>query len=234
MQFGNRLIVHRDLAGVQRTAELLDEGESTHRLVMHLGSEDDVATSAVVFGLIEGGVDVLDYFARVCARAVPDNNSDARVLFNIESADGEGLADYFEKSRRQFLRLANRGQSFGEVQELVASESTECVRHARRLAEAVGNGGQQLIADEVPVRVVDPLEVVQVKQENGTHPAVAHDSGVSVRESILEKEAIREAGQWIVESLMGELGRESLLLGDIAFGEDEIEDLAVGVTSRSS
>jgi len=49
-------------------------------------------------------------------------------------------------------------------------------------------------------------------------------------ESIVEERSIREAGQRIMKRLMGKLGREHALFGDVAFGNYEIQRLAGLVT----
>jgi len=43
----------------------------------------------------------------------------------------------------------------------------------------------------------------------------------------VEERSIREAGQRIMKRLMGKLGREHALFGDVAFGNYEIQRLPV-------
>ena len=49
-------------------------------------------------------------------------------------------------------------------------------------------------------------------------------------QSLLEERTVGEAGERIVKRLVFELRREGSLFGDVALGEHEVQDLAVGVT----
>ena len=51
--------------------------------------------------------------------------------------------------------------------ELFAAEARNDVGSARRLAQLRGNGGEHNVAEEMPVRVVDLLEVVDIDHETG-------------------------------------------------------------------
>ena len=85
---------------------------------------------------------------------------------------------------------------------------------------------EQLVADEVTVGVVDSLEVVQVHKQHGADAALANDARVGLGEPVLEERPVGEPRERVVECVVRELGGERSLLGDVALGEDEVEDLA--------
>ena len=118
------------------------------------------------------------------------------------------------------------GQAAGQVghqhEELVAALSPDDVARAAGPAQALGDGGQELVAGLVPEAVVDELEVVEVDVEDGERsPAVLHvrDRGV---EPASELVAVGQAGQRIVIGAVGELLLGTLAVADVvdhALGE---------------
>ena len=147
-------------------------------------------------------------------------------------ATTQGSAMTVEQALGERLGLLARGEALGEVEELVAAEAAQRVRGARHLLEAPGDRPQQLVAREVAEGVVHALEVVEVDQQDGADAAVARDARVGLVEPVLEERPVGQAGQGVVQGAVRELGREGALLGDVALGEDEVEDLARGVARR--
>ena len=90
----------------------------------------------------------------------------------------------------ELRRLALVAQ-FGEHGELVAAEAGERLRDVERLVEPRRDLDQHLVADRVPVGVVDGAEAVQAEQEDGD----ARPRGPRERlfEPLLEQEPVRQA-----------------------------------------
>src|SRR3546814_964446 len=90
--------------------------------------------------------------------------------------------------------------------ELVAAEATDRVDPPQRALEAPRDGHQQLVADAVAEGVVDRLEVVEVEEHGGHRGAVALGSTEQLLSSVADQGPVRQAGELVVERLVGELG----------------------------
>ena len=128
--------MHREFAGLQGAAQLLDELEVADRLLVHAGREDGGAATVAALGLVEGDVGLLDEVGAVAVGLVEDHDADAGVLFEHESVESEGLGEHVEQAHRHVLGLVDRGQVLGQVEELVPAESRQRVRRASHQFEA--------------------------------------------------------------------------------------------------
>ena len=116
------------------------------------------------------------------------------------------LAHRVEHSCRHGLGVGDRFD-FDERDELVAAHSSDGVRLPEDLAQAVADGKEQLVTDEMPERVVDALEPVEVDVEDGRVRATllaARDHRV---DSFEDHRAVREAGEAVVHRQPAELRR---------------------------
>jgi len=231
-QIEDRLVVHRDLARREGVAQFLGERETADRLLVHARGEDDVVALALALGLVQGDVGLLDELVVVGPRGVPDDDPDARVLLDVAAADQERRGQRLDQSSRHLLGLPRRVQSFGEVEEFVAAEAAECVGVARDLLEAPRDRSEHLVAGEMPERVVHPFEVIEVQEEHRAQPALAEHPRVRLFQPVVEEQPVGQLRQGIVQRLVGELLGEDPLLGDVAFGDDEVERVALGVAGR--
>ena len=107
--------------------------------------------------------------------------------------------------------------------ELVAAEPAHRVLRPQTGAEPVGHRHQHLVAGRVPEAVVDRLEVVHVHEEHGDAFGAAA-ALQAVLDAVGEQSAVGEAGQRIMECLVGELPLECLLVGDVAVVDDDSAD----------
>jgi large subunit ribosomal protein L31 len=85
----------------------------------------------------------------------------------------------------------------GQDRELVAAEATDGVRRAHHGAHRLHDPAQQLVAEGVPVLVVDALEVVEVEQHDREHTAGARGAAELGGEALLEPAAVQASRQRI-------------------------------------
>ena len=80
---------------------------------------------------------------------------------------------------------------------------------------------QQLVAAGVAEAVVDDLEVVEVQEQQRRRVAAAPGARLGALEAVVEQRAVREAGQRVVQRLVGErlLGREDRGLVALALAD---------------
>ena len=82
--------------------------------------------------------------------------------------------------------------------ELISAEARERIFFAHRRLHAMGDGGQEFVADGVSVAVVDGLEVVEVETDNGEDAAAAHGLRHGVMKAVAEEHAIGQSGEQVV------------------------------------
>lgn len=122
-----------------------------------------------------------------------------------EVTDGKRFVQRRDDSASdEFGVLAGRG-ALSDDPELVASDPGNGVHFADGCDETVRYGSEQLIANLVPMGIVDNLESVEVDEEHGdATPAPASDRQ-GLRHSIFEESGIGELGDRIVQSLVAHL-----------------------------
>ncbi len=117
--------------------------------------------------------------------------------------------------------------------ELLASDSADDVGRPNRRAEDIGHFEEHLVADAMPVDVVDLLEVVEVEHDERDGVVLGRGPDELLPEPIVEGAVVVEAGQRIGRSLMLErcpdvrvverqgsgisetVGKQELLLGEL-------------------
>ena len=88
---------------------------------------------------------------------------------------------------------------------------------SRTAALDAGRGlDEQLVADRVAERVVDGLEAVEVDEQHAEHAIVASHARERLLEAVGEHDPVGQAGERVVQHLVGELRLEALLVGEVA------------------
>ena len=82
-----------------------------------------------------------------------------------------GVRHGLRTAKGSSCRLKSSQSATGQNQELVAADAPDEILVSHGCAQAVGDSSQQLVADGVPVLVVDLLEVVQVDEQHGAFGA---------------------------------------------------------------
>ena len=99
-----------------------------------------------------------------------------------------------------------------EDRELVAADPERAVAAADAALDDPGERRQELVADLVAIGVVDPLEVVEVEDDEGQlHPAALGEIELAVALH-LERALVAEPGHDVDVGLLGDLGELALQL----------------------
>ena len=98
-----------------------------------------------------------------------------RLADDIDSPCGEveGRGERAQHALGDGDRVLLVADVLAEDRELVAAEAGHGLVPAQRVAQAVGDGDDQLVAGRVAEAVVDDLEAVQVEEEDGDVAAAA-------------------------------------------------------------
>ena len=105
------------------------------------------------------------------------------------------------------------GDGLAEDHELVPRETGQGVPGADQARHATGHGDQELVPDQVSVAVVDDFEAVEVDEEDGHRVPGAHTAQQGVLQVFEEEEAVRQAGERIVQGAAVKLLGRVLQLG---------------------
>ena len=97
--------------------------------------------------------------------------------------------------------------------ELIAAEPGDDVRGPRAAQQPPGHGDEQLVAGVVAELVVDGLEGVQIEIEGGhLLPMLGRARATASRKLILEVQAVGQAGEVVVQRLVGDLIQQAAVL----------------------
>ncbi len=122
---------------------------------------------------------------------------------------GQGRADALGDADGLALGVE---QVLAQDDELVAAQAGHRVAGAQHLAEPIGHTDDQLVAGRMAGHVVDGLEAVDVDEEDGRADGAPGGGVDGLGQALEEEDPVGQAGQRVVEGLVGEAG---LLLGQL-------------------
>ena len=154
------------------------------RTLRHAGSEEPIDTTASAFGDIHRGIRGGNQGNGVKAVVGIDGHAQARGNRGLVDADAtrrcRGLGQLLSDQHRivPMFDLAKNNH------ELVAAVTADSVRLPQRPTKAAGQGHQELIAGQVPQRIVDVLEPVEVENTYGKRRLAPVAQGDRSREPV--------------------------------------------------
>ena len=153
-----------------------------------------------------------------------DDERRAQRAADLARDDRGGLARVFG-----VVLVAVRLDVGEQDEELVAALPRDHVGGAGRARQPSCDRAEELVAGRVPEAVVDELEVVQVDEEDGGCALLSLAAVERVVQALLERDAVRQAGQRIVKGDVLQLAARLLEgvgglppLGDV--GDDSVDE----------
>ena len=192
---------------------------------VEVGGVHGVPGPAFGLGLVHGLVGATEQLRVVELRALSQGDPDAGRDERLQSPEVERPAQGLPKPPGDELRLVRVVKILEQHGELVPAEASGSVADAHDPGDARRDGDEQAIADAMPVTVVDPLEVVEIKEEDGNRAEAAPRPRKRVLDPVREERPIGEAGERVVERLESELALEPLALADVPRRKHEPADL---------
>ena len=182
--------------------------------------------------LVHRGVGVAHELGDGLAVVWPDASADAR-------ADREAEAAHVERRGERVPDASLRGPhllvevNVGEDdRELVAAEPCDVVVFATERAQARARLADQLVAGLVTVEIVDPLELVEIDEQQAYASVLGADSGERRVDPLPEADAVEQAGEPVVAGLVAELVDELSVLdrgrGERCNAGQALQQIAVG------
>jgi hypothetical protein len=133
--------------------------------------------------------------------------------------------------------------------EFVAAVAGDGVVGAQTFAQATGGFPQHGVSGPVTQAIVDPLEVVEIQEDEGEAAVLAPGPGQLGVEPVRQQGAVGQAGEGVVGGLVAQFGLVALALGDVAgdggvvgqragfvpVGQDDLGDgdVVVGVAAQA-
>ena len=199
------LVVQAQLASVERALERSLGPQALEHAVAHRLVEQLVARAAQVLGAVHRGVRVLEQVLRVGV-GVRQRHADARGDQVVLAALEPERCDQLEvQALGEDERLALVGHVLAQDYELVPSQAGDRVTGPQRTGEALGDLDQHPVALRVAEAVVHELEPVEVDEQ---HPGLCGRPRRSPQrqpQAVKEERAVGQAGERVVERLVGDL-----------------------------
>ena len=196
------LEVEDELLPVGGSLQVQLELEPLRERLVHVALEDLVAALPLALGLVHRQVGVAE---QVLGLLQPDRDPDAAGDEHLAALDLDHPLDRVEGEARHPGDLDRLTDVLDEDRELIAAEPGDGVRRSHHRGEPLPDDDQQLVPGGVPEAVVDRLEAVQVGEQHAHRVARRLGAGARLREAVDEEGAVREAGERVVEGLVGGL-----------------------------
>ena len=189
-----------------------------------------ILVAAVLLGLIQGPVRVFEQLVKGIARCVfgQEAGTDAAGHPVIVFPELDLLHGF--RQLAGLLEQGGVGDILQKYHELIAAEPHQNVAGAEQGAQQPGKFLQDLVAEQMPVAVVDVLEKIQVDDQHSAGGIGIFGLQIAVNE-LLAGAVVIQLGQGIVAGLLQQLLGLILLVGDVLCIA-HIEDAAGGVFDR--
>ena len=171
LQVELRLVVHHELAPLERRSDLAEQAQAVgvemvalRRVFLHAAAGDA--------GAPERGLGVLDQLQGAARRGVHGRDADADLDVDADPVEHHrGLEHTLNLARH--ARRTTAGQRAGEQRELVVADSGEERDMLEVVLQPVCHRAQQLVAGLVSERVVDLLEAFDIGDQDGAFSSPA-------------------------------------------------------------
>ena len=144
-----------------------------------------------------------------------DRDADRSVDDDRLPAELDRAAQLAEDPLRGRGRLLLGDDVDQEDRELVTALAADDVALADGAGQALRDLAQDVVANRVAERVVDPLEVVEVHEQQGDAARLASLASEGALEVIAQQHAVGEARQGIVQRVVDQLGLQALAVGRV-------------------
>ncbi len=183
-----------ELARPQPAAQPAFHQQVLERHDIHLARIEAEGVAACLLGFVHGGVGIAQQDPEILAVDRIDADAQRRRNRQIVAAHRKRRHADFDQARCDFggARDLDAGQGHDE---LVAAETGQGVDLAHHRRQALRHRAQQFVAGAVPERVVDPLEMIEVDEDQRHLRPVALGRRQQLRAAIAQQATVRQTGQ---------------------------------------
>ena len=227
-QVDDGLVDQPELVGDERAGQLLLEPALLDGGRAHVRVEDHRAAPAGDLRRVHGDVGVPD--ERLPGRVLPrhgdaDTAADRDLLAGQLHRVGEDVEHAVGRCAGLVRAVAGAPDQDGE---LVPAEPGDGVPGADRRPQPVGHLPQQRVAGLVAEGVVDRLEAVEVDEDDRRRDVPPVTAAQGLADAVGEEGPVGQAGEGVVEGLVGQRLLGALAVGDVRDVDDDTADVRVG------
>src|ERR1700692_3076310 len=191
------LVVKREFGVRHRHAQIELEGTALLHASVHARLEKTIRAAAVGFAAIKRKVRILHELVRHRAVARGDCDADARSHHDLAAVELIWRAHHVDQTRCKRGHVRYLIECDLQDRKLVSAQPGDDVGLAGATPNAPGHRLQQFVADRMPERVIDALEMVKVETENRKSRAVRSGS-TTLFHLFVEHHPIRQIRQGVV------------------------------------
>ena len=223
LEVEHRLVVGDELLRGDGPGEVRSQLEPVEGRRVHLRLEHDRLSLAHRLGPVHRDVGVAQQDVAGVGAVVVEDDAGRCGDVELTSVDDERARDRGEQLLGEVGHVRFAVRTLEHDDELVATDAGGDVAEGQHGGDALGDRGQQQVAEGVSERVVDVLEVVDAEQDRGDGgaAAVAAEHAGQVVEHV---HAVREAGQLVVGRLVADALLHRLAVGHVTGVEHEAAD----------
>jgi diguanylate cyclase (GGDEF)-like protein/PAS domain S-box-containing protein len=199
----DRLEMELELASLDRPPQIRLQVQAQQRVLVHLRAEEDMAGLAGSLGHVHGDIRAPQQLFGERNPRLAEGDADARADHHLPPVNAQRLM-------QGRMDPVDDGQRFRQIAiveqdgELVAPEPGDRVTCPDTPGQPLRHRDQDRIAGTVAERVVDPLEVIQVDEDDRDLRPLHQRPA----EPVPEQDTVGQPGQRIVICLLRELGLE--------------------------
>ena len=224
-----RLVVEFEAAIGQCLAKILLHGEPRLGAGVHGRFEEPMGPAATGLGGVHREVGVLDQLIEFGAVLRRQRDADAGIGREMMAETVVRLPDRLVNPRDEFHDVGAVADTGPDHRKFIASQPGDQVGWFEAVLDAGGHGLQQFVADMVPERIVDTLELVDVDVEQGERPAGILKLAL---DPLAEQHPVRKIGQRVVMRQMCDPFIGKPALGYVVDDVDDVARLTCGIADR--
>ena len=181
---------------------------------VHLGLEKTVNTATVGLRAVQGHIGILEKLIGVGCIGWCHGDTHAHSNHDLLAVDFEGRPEDRHDAGGQCCCGGWLRQAALDDAEFVTAETCDAVGSAQAFAQPLADLAQELVTDRMSQCVIDHLEVIEVEPKNG-EGLIATQLEETIRDFLVELDAIGQTGQRIVQGHVLDLGLGLASLGNV-------------------
>ncbi len=231
-QSEHRLVGKLEPIAIQRTAQLALQPPIPPQLPVESAVVGLEPAAPGGLGPIQCDVGVADQALGRVAVGWVERDAQATGDVQLLALDREWPVECRKHPGRHRRRTLGPLQPILHQRELVATQPRPGVACPGQDCDAGCHRAQESIADGMPERIIDLLEVVEIEQHDAYLLAASCGARNCLSEPVVEQGAVRQAGQRVVQGEMAHLLLGRLALGDVHGHPDRTHDGSGGIADR--
>jgi len=194
----DRLIVHVELAALQRGAQARLDRDALLEPAVHAGAEELEVVAAAVFRLVHRRVGVPQKLAHVGAVLRIQRHADTHGGHQRAPVHDHRCIERLVDALGALTHLPGVCHALQYDDELIPTHAHHDILGAHGRAHALRDGLQELVAGLVSARIVDVLEMIEIQEQHREHAASLFGLFDVARQVGRQIQPIGEPGELIV------------------------------------